>query len=114
MTLSSHPAGGVDGYGIRGIDTMRHPERKANGRWQLRFEDAHRRIRYRSFRTKSDAEHFARVVESTKNAGVDPARRVRFDELVAEWRESHLSHGLRPSSVKDYKQSLARMAIVFG
>jgi hypothetical protein len=82
--------------------------------WQLRFEDQHRRIRYRSFRTKAEAETFAKAVDAAQSAGVDPSRRVRFDELVNEWRDSHLTHWLRASSVKDYKQSLSRMADYLG
>jgi integrase len=39
---------------------------------------------------------------------------VRFDELVTEWTVSHLAHGLRPSSVKDYRQSLQRLSDYFG
>ena len=90
---------------------MRRPEKKPNGRWQLRFEDAHRQMRYRTFKTKKKAAAFAQQVESARNAGIDPARRVRFNELVEEWTASHLAHGLRPSTVKDYRQALKRMSM---
>jgi integrase len=96
---------------------MRRPERvqrKNRTVWQLRFEDQFRRIRYRTFRTKAEAERFARETETAQSLGVDPARRVRFNELIQEWDQSHLAHGLRPSSVKDYKQSLKRLSAFFG
>jgi integrase len=87
---------------------LRRPERKTNGNWQLRFEDAHRRIRYRTFRTKAAAEAFAKSLVD----GVDTGR--RFHELVDEWRASHLAHGLRASTTKDYRQSLKRLGEFFG
>jgi len=96
---------------------MRRPEkihRKGGTRWQVRFEDAHRKIRYRAFPTKAAAETFLREVDSAQRAGLDPARRVRFDELATEWRASHLASGLRPSSVKDYEAALKRLSDYFG
>ena len=93
---------------------MRTPEKKRNGKWQVRFEDAHRRIRYKTFATKAEANRALIEIERQKSQGIDPARRVRFDELVDEWTESHLASGLRASAVKDYKQSLKRMTEEFG
>ncbi len=93
---------------------MRTPEKKRNGRWQIRFEDAHRRMRYASFATKREAEARLMELDALRSAGVDPGRRVRFDELVKEWAASHLAHGLRPSTVKHYKEGLARLAAYFG
>ncbi len=97
---------------------MRTPEKitRDSGavRWQIRFEDAHRRIRYRTFRTKVEAERALREIETAKATGADPGRRVRFHELAEEWRASHLAHGLRPASVKDYAGSLQRMCDEFG
>jgi integrase len=96
---------------------MRHVEkiqRKHCTRWQIRFEDVNRRMRYRTFPTRAKAEAFAREIDRAKDAGIDPSRRVRFHELVKEWTESHLTHNLRASSVKDYKQSLKRLSVCFG
>jgi hypothetical protein len=97
---------------------MRRPEKirlkDGRTRWQLRFEDAHRRMRYKRFATRADAEAFAKTLDAARAAGIDPARRVRFHELAEEWRASHLAHGLRPSAVKDYKQSLQRLCASLG
>jgi integrase len=93
---------------------MRRPEKKRNGTWQLRFTDAHGRMRYRTFPTRAAAEAFGKTVDAAKEAGGDPARRVRFNELVNEWRASHLAQGLRAASVKDYEQALKRLASAFG
>ena len=82
--------------------------------WQLRFPDAHGKIRYKRFGTKREAEAFADEVKKALDAGVDPGRRVLFPELAEEWTASHFTQGLRPSSVKDYKQSLARLSAAFG
>ena len=97
---------------------MRHPEkiRLKSGvqRWQLRYEDVHRRIRYKTFATRRDAEAFMQQLAADRAAGIDPGRVVRFAELATEWTDSHLAHGLRSSSVKHYKQALRRMAEFFG
>ncbi len=96
---------------------MRSPEkiRLKDGavRWQYRYEDAHRKMRYKRFQTKKEAEAFADEVKAARRDGIDPARIVRFPELIAEWAASHLP-GLRASSVKDYKQSLKRLSESFG
>lgn len=93
---------------------MRRPEKKRNGTWQLRFTDAHGRMRYRTFPTRAAAEAFGKTVDAAKEAGIDPARRARFNELADEWRASHLAHGLRAASVKDYEQALKRLGSAFG
>jgi integrase len=93
---------------------MRTPEKKPNGRWQIRFPNQHGKIRYATYGTKREAEAALREKYQQLDAGIDPGRRVRFDELVKEWRASHLAHGLRASSVKDYNQSLKRMSNFFG
>ena len=96
---------------------MRRPEkiqRKSGIRWQLRYENQHRQIRYKTFATKAQAEAFSREIDAAVRAGIDPARRVHFDELVDEWRASHLAQGLRPSSVKHYEADLKRLSEFFG
>lgn len=96
---------------------MRSPEKiriQSGVRWQVRFENAHRKICYRRFRTRVLAEVFVREAADARLSGVDPGRRVRFNELASEWTESHLAHGLRPSTVKDYTQALKRLNQAFG
>ena len=72
------------------------------------------RIRYASFGTKRAAEAALKEKDALRNAGVDPGRRVGFDELARAWAESHLTHGLRPSTIKHYKEALKRLADFFG
>lgn len=93
---------------------MRTPGKKANGKWRIRFLDAHGVGRSATYTTKREAEAALSDKRAALVAGLDPGRVVRFDELVKEWTESHLTHGLRPSSVKDYKQALVRMSAHFG
>jgi len=93
---------------------MRTPGKKANGKWRIRFLDAHGVGRSATYATKREAEAALSDKRAALAAGLDPGRVVRFDELVKEWTESHLTHGLRPSSVKDYKQALVRMSAQFG
>ena len=93
---------------------MRTPEKKRNGKWQIRYEDQHRKMRYATYATKREAEIGIKEKDALRNAGVDPARKVTFEVLVREWTESHLATGLRPSTVKDYKQSLKRLSAHFG
>jgi integrase len=93
---------------------MRTPGKKANGKWRIRFLDAHGVLRSASYSTKREAEAALLEKREALAAGLDPGRRVGFDELVKEWTASHLTHGLRPSTVKDYKQALSRMSDYFG
>jgi len=97
--------------------TVRRPKkltRKGGGVvWELRTPDAHGRIRYRTFRTRKEADAAATQFDAARRSGATVEDR-RFDELVQEFREAHLAHGLRPSSVKDVEQSLKRCEAHFG
>ncbi len=93
---------------------MRTPEKKRNGKWQIRYYDAHHRIRYETHNTQRAAAAALREKAALLDAGIDPSRRVRFDELATDWTQSHLAHGLRPSSIKDYRQSLKRLSDYLG
>lgn len=100
---------------------MRHPEKiRRKGRagksydvWQVRFTDAHGLIRYRSFRTKSDAQGFSAEAETAKRGGASASADVRFDTLCTEYRESHLP-SLRESSREQVEADLARLESHFG
>jgi integrase len=83
-------------------------------RWSLRFESKDGRMCSRRFPTKKAAEEFAATVEPSRAAGVDPGKRTTLREGAEAWEASHLAHGLRSSSVKDYRQSLRRLRSLLG
>ncbi len=92
---------------------MRSPEKKRNGRWQIRYADQHGQIKYKSFRTKGDAEKFGRDAQGNVEAGLAPTYDKTITDLCDEFERAHF-HGLRPSSVKDAGAGIARIQRHFG
>jgi len=88
--------------------------RRDGPRYTVRYTDVHGSNRYRTFRVRKKAEAFQQEVERGKTLGIDIGQRVRFSAGCAAWEESHLAHGLRPSTVKDYRQSIKRLRDEFG
>ena len=98
---------------------MRTPDRivrRSGVRWQLRHWDQHGRLRWKTFRTRADAEKFGREAASNVESGIGPSLDMRLNELVAEFRRARLGSdgGLRPSSIKDAEAALARIEDHFG
>ena len=88
--------------------------RRDGPRYTVRYTDVHGRNRYRTFTIRKEAEAFQQEVERGKTLGIDIGQRVRFSAGCDAWEESHLAHGLRPSTVKDYRQSIKRLRGEFG
>ena len=93
---------------------MRTPERKKNGRWQIRWRDAHGSIRYATFKTQKEAAAALHDREAAWRTGVTLTADIRLDQLADEWRESHLAIGLRASARMDYEAALSRIVDYFG
>jgi len=89
-------------------------QRRDGPRHVVRWTDHHGRNRYQTCRTKKEAESFQQEVERGKSLGIDLGKRVRFSTGSDAWRESHLAHGLRPASRKDYEGSLKWLEGEFG
>lgn len=66
---------------------------------------------------EADRGHFEQMLAAGRAVGVNvPQERpgaLRFEELVAKWRESHLTNELRPTTLKDYRESLKRLLTAF-
>jgi integrase len=99
---------------MRKIEKIRRKDGKRA--WQLRYHDAHGRLRCKRFKTEKEGEEFRDKVRSDLKAGVDPGRNVLFTELVAEWSTARIGSDtdLRAATVKDYRESLARLSEEFG
>lgn len=61
---------------------MRTPERKKNGRWQIRWRDAHGMIRCTTFKTKKEAAAALHEREAAWRTGVAPTADVSLDQLA--------------------------------
>ena len=78
------------------------------GTWQVRYYDPTGRERARNFVRKTDANRFARLVETDKLRGEwrDPRlARVTFAEWADEWLV-HATH-LKPKTFDDYRRTLS-------
>jgi integrase len=90
---------------------MRRPDkiaRKGGISWQIRVTDQNGRMRYKTFRTKAEAE--AALLEHQRSP---ITLSLRFDELAREFDAAHIVN-LRPSAAKDYREQLARLVAFFG
>jgi integrase len=97
---------------------MRRPERirlkDGSTRWQLRYEDAHRVIRYERFATRRAADAASARYENARKSGSAVDDKLRFDQLAAEFHIARVANGLRPSAKKDIETQLTRLSSHFG
>lgn len=95
------------------IAHVRKVPRKKNGSkagraWQVRYRDPNRVERSRTFRTREEADRFARKVEVSKDEGsyVDPTLgKTPFGEWAEDWLDS-VTPALKPSTVAGYRTLL--------
>ena len=95
--------------------------KKGNGKsghaWQVRYRDPDRVEHSRTFRTKDEADRFARRVEVSKDEGsyIDPALgKTLFIDWAKDWLASSAA-GLKPSTVSGYRSLLNNHILpVFG
>lgn len=109
---------------------MRRPQQKSNGRWVQKWWQGGKLVQ-RSFATRREADAFAKLLAAAESdkvhfedmlaagraVGVNVAQErpgaMRFEELVEKWRASHLTSELRPTTLKDYRESLKRLLAAF-
>jgi integrase len=81
---------------------------KAAHAWQVRYRDPDRVEKSRTFRTRDEADRFARKVEVSKDEGsyIDPALgKTLFRDWSEEWLASS-APGLKPRTVSGYRSLL--------
>jgi integrase len=90
---------------------------KAGHAWQVRYRDPDRVERSRTFRTREEADRFARKVEVSKDEGsyIDPALgKTLFVDWAEDWLAS-TSPALRPRTVSGYRSLMKNHILpVFG
>lgn len=90
-----------------------HKRETAKGlRYDVRYRDESNRARKQTFKRKTDAERFARNVETDKDRGqyIDPAAgRVAFEDCATRYLET-IVH-LKPKTLQDY-ESLLRSRVL--
>jgi integrase len=87
------------------------PRKKSNGKsghaWQVRYRDPDRVERSRTFRTRDEADRFARKVEASLG-------KTLFSDWAEDWLASSAA-GLKPSTVSGYRSLLNNHILpVFG
>ena len=88
--------------------TRKKSSGKPGHAWQVRYRDPDRVERSRTFRTREEADRFARTVISSVDDGsyVDPALgKTPFGRWALEWLEA-ASVGLKPKTVSGYRSML--------
>lgn len=90
---------------------------KAGHAWQVRYRDPDRVERSRTFRTREEADRFARKVEVSKDEGsyIDPALgKTLFVDWAEDWLAS-TSPALRPRTISGYRSLMKNHILpVFG
>lgn len=91
--------------------------KKASGKsghaWQVRYRDPDRVEKSRTFRTRDEADRFARKIEVTKDEGtyIDPSLgKTLFSDWAQDWLVSS-SPGLKPSTISGYRSLLRKHVI---
>ena len=90
------------------------PRKQAGGKtghaWQVRYRDPDRVERSRTFRTRDEADRFARKVEVSKDEGsyIDPSLgKTLFREWAEDWLASS-EPGLKPHTIAGYRTLLRK------
>lgn len=83
---------------------------KAAHAWQVRYRDPDRVEKSRTFRTREEADRFARKVEVSKDEGsyIDPSLgKTLFLEWAQDWLTSN-APGLKPTTISGYRSLLRK------
>ena len=83
---------------------------RRRNRYVVDWRDATGRRRWKSFEKKKEAEAYRDEVAQNTRRGIVTDDNIKFDQLVKEWKKSHLETSVRPSTKADYK-SLLRVHI---
>ncbi len=79
---------------------------RRRNRYVVDWRDATGRRRWKSFIKKREAEAYRDEVSQHARRGVVSNDMMTFDELVKDWKKSHLETSVRPSTKADYKSLL--------
>lgn len=79
---------------------------RRRNRYVVDWRDATGRRRWKSFIKKKEAEACRDEVSQQARRGIVSNDMMTFDELVKDWKKSHLETSVRPSTKADYKSLL--------
>ena len=79
---------------------------RRRNRYVVDWRDATGRRRWKSFMKKKEAEAYRDEVAQNTRRGIVTDDNIKFDQLVQDWKKSHLETSVRPSTKADYKSLL--------
>lgn len=79
---------------------------RRRNRYVVDWRDATGRRRWKSFIKKKEAEAYRDEVAQNTRRGIVTDDNIKFDQLVKDWKKSHLETSVRPATKADYKSLL--------